>query len=218
MGFLNTVLKFDTLLFFLTFKGLPSESTGVPVVDRSTKRPPQVNRAVKPKTLTTPDHKYCNMPPQVHRETKYKRSTMPQIEHSYINMGATPPRPQNLPLVKSLAGNPFVGSLSNQQNCWSAEPVDDADYCPMQPPTRSEMTRCYSIEERPKSRTTENDQSYEDMSAVQTRRYSSGRSNSSSSSSLADNDDLYMPMAPTQHGASPVQVCTVKVVKCCSTD
>jgi len=41
---------------------------------------------------------------------------------------------------------------------------------------------------------------------LQTRRYSSGRSNSSSSSSLADNEDMYMPMNPSHHGSSPAQM------------
>ena len=185
-------------------KGHGSESPALPAVDRFTKRPPQVNRAIKPKALTPQDHNYCNMAPPVDRETKYKRSTMPQPEPSYINYSAaTPQRPSNLPLVKTLAGNPFVGSLPNQPSQWSAEPFGDLDYCPMQPPTRTELTRCYSYEKEnaTRSRVPDYDQCYEDMSALQTRRYSSGKSNSSSSSSLVDNEDVYMPMVPSQVGA-----------------
>lgn len=143
------------------------------------------------------------MAPPVDRETKYKRSTMPQPEPSYVNYGVTPQRPQNLPLVKTLAGNPFVGSLPNQPNRWSVEPTDDLDYCPMQAPKRTELTRCYSYdrEDATRSRAPDNDQCYEDMSALQTRRYSSGKSNSSSSSSLVENEDVYMPMVPSQVGA-----------------
>lgn len=183
-------------------------SPGLPVIDRSTKHPPQVNRANKPKTATTQDHSYCNMPPPVDRDSKHRRGTVPQPEPSYVNFGVPPTRPQNLPLVKTLAGNPFAGSLPNQQDQWSARLVDDADYCPMEAPTRTEMTRCYSYskENAPRSRTLDHDQCYEDMSALQTRRYSSGRSNSSSSSSLADNEDMYTPMNPSHHGSSPAQV------------
>ena len=165
-----------------------------------------MNRAIKPKTLTE-DHSYCNIPPKVDRESK-KRGMMLQPEHSYVNMGVPPPRPKHLPLVKILPESPFAGSLPNQPIQWSTGPADDSDYCPMKPPTRSEMTRCYSLtkEEKPRSRSPGNDQCYEDMSAVQTRRYSGAKSTSSSSSSLADNDDLYMPMVPNHHGSSPLQV------------
>lgn len=177
----------------------PSRKT-VPMVDRTTKRPPQVNRANKPRTPTAQDHNYCNMAPPVDRESKYKRSTMPQPEPSYVNFGVSPQRPQNLPLMKTLTKNAFVGSLPNQPSRWSGGLLEDPDYYPMQAPTRSEMTRCYSYskEDCTRSRSQDNDQCYEDMSALQTRRDSCGKSNSSSSSSLADNDDLYMPMVPQQ--------------------
>lgn len=172
------------------------------MVDRSTKRPPQVNRANKPRAPTAQNHNYCNMAPPIDRESKYKRSTMPQPEPSYVNFGVSPQRPQNLPLMKTLTKNAFVGSLPNQPSRWSGGLLEDPDYYPMQPPTRSEMTRCYSYskEDYTRSRSQDNDQCYEDMSALQTRRDSCGKSNSSSSSSLADNDDLYMPMVPQQVG------------------
>ena len=131
------------------------------------------------------------MPPKVDRELKYKSGAVASPEHNYMNYGFHPPqRPQHLPLVKTLPGN--------QTDRWSSGPLDDADYLPMQPPTRSETTRCYSFTkvEKPGSRAV--DQCYEDMSALQTRRYSGGKSSSSSTSSLADNDDLYMAMAPSQ--------------------
>lgn len=178
----------------------PSESVASPVVDRSTKPPPMVNRAAKPKTGKE-NHSYCNMPPKVDRELKYKSGTIAPPEHNYMNYGFHPPqRPQHLPLVKTLPGNHSVGAFPNQTDRWSSGPTDDADYLPMQPPTRSETTRCYSFtkEEKPGSRAVSVDQCYEDMSALQTRRYSGGKSSSSSTSSLADNDELYMAMAPSQ--------------------
>ena len=176
----------------------PSESVASPVVDRSTKPPPMVNRAAKPKTGKE-NHSYCNMPPKVDRELKYKSGAVAPPEHNYMNYGFHPPqRPQHLPLVKTLPGNHYVGAFPNQTDRWSSGPLDDADYLPMQPPTRSETTRCYSFtkEEKPGSRAV--DQCYEDMSALQTRRHSGGKSSSSSTSSLADNDDLYMAMGPSQ--------------------
>ena len=139
------------------------------------------------------------MPPKVDRELKYKSCAVAPPEHNYMNYGFhAPQRPQHLPLVKTLPGNHYVGAFPNQTDRWSSGPLDDADYLPMQPPTRSETTRCYSFtkEEKPGSRAV--DQCYEDMSALQTRRHSGGKSSSSSTSSLADNDDLYMAMGPSQ--------------------
>lgn len=157
-----------------------------------------VNRAAKPKTGKE-NHSYCNMPPKVDRELKYKSGAIAPPEHNYMNYGFHPPqRPQHLPLVKTLPGNHYVGAFPNQTDRWSSGPVDDADYLPMQPPTRSETTRCYSFTKEPKLGSRAVDQCYEDMSALQTRRYSGGKSSSSSTSSLADNDDLYMAMGPSQ--------------------
>lgn len=176
--------------------GFESESHTVPEVDRSTKRPPQVNRATKPKTTTSRDHSYCNMAPPVDRKSKNKRRSLPPTEPSYVNYGGPPPRPQNLPLVKTLSGNSFGGRFSNQMRECPIEFPGELDYTPMEAPTRSEMTRCYSYSKEECSRAQDNDQFYEDMSALQIKRHSGERSNSSSSSSLADNEDVYTSMAP----------------------
>ena len=176
---------------------------GAPVVDRSTKRPPRVNRAVKPKTLTTQDHSYCNMAPPIDRQSKYKRSTMPQPEPSYIN---APPRPQNLPLVRVLNSNPYVGSLPNQPSKRQVEPaVHDLEYCEMAP-TRSEFTRCYSLDKKERPNSQSHDQFYEDMSALKNRRLSGAKSSSSSSSSLGENEDVYTHMVPGHATSSPLPV------------
>lgn len=184
------------------------------MVDRSTKPPPEVNRAMKPKALAQ-DHSYYNMAPPVDRGSKHKRGNMPQPEHSYINCGTLPPRPQHLPLVKSLNGNPYVGSLPNQPNRWSPVHEEDAEYCIMESaPTRSHSSRCYSLGKDERRKSPVNDQCYEDMSAIQTKRLSgtkSSSSSSSSSSSLGDNDE-YTHMTPRHVGSSPIQVSTRTVV------
>ena len=181
------------------------------MVDRSTKPPPQVNRAMKPKALTQTDHSYYNMAPPVDRGSKHNRGNMSQPEHSYINCGSlSQQRPQHLPLLNNLNGNPYVGSLPNQQNRWPAV-HEDAEYCLMDSvPTRSSSSRCYSFgkdgSQKPLS-----DQSYEDMSAIQTKRLSGTKSSSSSSSSLGDNDE-YTHMTPRHVGPSPIQVCAHDVM------
>lgn len=190
----------------------PSGSAGIPAVDRSTKPPPQVNRATKPKAPTQ-DHSYCNMAPPVNRESKYKRSTMPQPEPSYINCGTPPQRPQNLPLVKILNGNPYVGSLPNQRSTWAPKVEEDAEYCVMEPPTRSEFTRCYSLEKDERQKSPVTDQCYEDMSTMRTKRLSGTKSSSSSSSSLGD-DDAYTQMTPARAGSTPIQVRAFTINTC----
>jgi len=179
----------------------------IPVVDRSTKPPPEVNRAKKPKAPGQ-DHSYYNMAPPVDRGSKHIRGNMPQPEHSYINCGSIKPqRPQHLPLVKSISGNPYVGSLPNQQNRWSAVREEDAEYCLMESvPTRSTSSRCYSFGKDERQTSPVSDQCYEDMSAMQTKRLSGTKSSSSSSSSLGDTDD-YTHMTPRHVGSSPIQVC-----------
>lgn len=183
-------------------------NTAAPMVDRTLKRPPQVNRAIKPRTQASQDHSYCNMAPPVDRQSKYKRNAMPKPEHSYINYQSQP-RPQNLPLVRILNNNPLVGSLPSQRNMrQSGGAVDDLEYCEMTP-TRSQWTRCYSLDKDGSSKPHGNDQFYEDMSAIQSRRLSGAKSSSSSSSSLAENDDVYTTMTPG-HASSPMPVSQVK--------
>ena len=178
------------------------------MVDRSTKPPPQVNRAMKPKALAQFDHSYYNMAPPVDRGSKHSRSNMSQPEHSYINCGSlSQQRPSHLPLANSLSGNPYVGSLPNQQNRGPAVREEDADYCSMASvPTRSTSSRCYSFGKGERQQLPVSDQSYEDMSVIQTKRLSGTKSSSSSSSSLGDNDD-YTHMTPRNVGSSPIQVC-----------
>ena len=130
---------------------------------------------------------------------------MPQPEPSYINCGTPPPRPQHLPLGKNLNGNPYVGSLAKQPSQWSGATQEDQEYCIMEPPTRSEFTRCYSLEKDVRQRSPVTDQCYEDMSAIKSKRLSGAKSSSSSSSSLAD-DDTYTHMSPAHVGSSPIQV------------
>ncbi|XP_022787938.1 GRB2-associated-binding protein 1-like isoform X1 [Stylophora pistillata] len=178
-------------------------NTVAPAVDRTLKRPPQVNRAIKPKTQTSQDHSYCNMAPPVDRQSKYKKNTMPQPEHSYINYRSQP-RPQNLPLVRVLNSNPLVGSLPNQPNKYQRQSecaIDDLEYCEMTP-TRSQWTRCYSLDKDGTSQPHGNNQFYEDMTSIQSRRFSGAKSSSSSSSSLAENDDIYTAMSPGHASSS----------------
>ena len=132
---------------------------------------------------------------------------MPQPEHSYINCVTPPQRPQTLPLVKILNGNPYVGSLPNR----SAAIEEDAEYCIMEP-KRSEFTRCYSFDKDERQKSPVTDQCYEDMSVMK-KRLSGAKSSSSSSSSLAD-EDVYTPMTPSHVGSSPIQVsaCTLLCV------
>ena len=173
------------------------------MVDRSKKPPPQVNRAMKPKALVQ-DHSYSNMAPPVDRGSKHNRSNMPQPEHSYINCASLPQRPQYLPLVKPLSGNPYVGSLPSQQIRGPAV-HEDPEYCLMgSVPTRSSSSRCYSFGKNECQKSPVSEQNYEDMSAIQTKRLS--KNSSSSSSSLGDNDEIYTHMTPPHVGSSPIQV------------
>ena len=168
---------------------------------------------MKPKALVQ-DHNHYNMAPPVDRGSKHNRGNVPQPEHSYINFGSlSQQRPQHLPLVKSLNGNPYVGSLPNQQNRWPAV-QGDAEYCLMESaPTRSTSSRCYSFGKDERQKSPVSDQCYEDMSAMQTKRLSGTKSSSSSSSSLGDNDE-YTHMTPRtcNVGSSPIQVCAHTVM------
>lgn len=189
-------------------KGFGNEPSACPVVDRSTKRPPQVNRATKPKTSTPQNHSYCNMAPPVDRRSK--RNVFPKTEPSYVNFDGPRTRPQTLPLVKTLPGNSSGGSFPNPMKECPIDFSDELDYTPMKAPTRSEMTRCYSSCKENCRRASDNQDFYEEMTVLPTRRQSVERSNSSSSS-LADNEEIYTPMNPV----SMIKLCITSFMTTC---
>lgn len=172
--------------------GFGNERSACPVVDRSTKRPPRVNRATKPKTSTPQNHSYCNMAPPVDRSSK--RKVFPKTEPSYVNLDGPRTRTQTLPLVKTLPGNSSGGGFFNPMKECPIDFEDELDYTLMKAPTRSEMTRCYSSCKENCRRASDNQECYEEMTVLPTTRQSGDRRSSSSSSSLADNEELYTPM------------------------
>lgn len=182
-------------------KGFGNEPSACPVVDRSTKRPPRVNRATKPKTSTPQNHSYCNMAPPVDRSSK--RKVFPKTEPSYVNLDGPRTRTQTLPLVKTLPGNSSGGGFFNPMKECPIDCEDELDYTLMKAPTRSEMTRCYSSCKENCRRASDNRECYEEMTVLPTTRQSGDRRSSSSLSSLADNEELYTPM----NAVSMIKLC-----------
>ena len=147
--------------------------SGSPVVNRSTKPPPEVDRNSKPGPPK--DHSYCNMPPPVNRGTKPRQP--PPGMNSYENY---PSKNRTLERVRSLSIN------APHQNSHTASPSpDDDSYCQMEP-VRSESTRCYSFSKKPV------DVGYEEMAPMPVNR----NSTSSSSSCCEEDEETYTSMFP----------------------
>ena len=173
----------------MNFLGAPLKKH-FPVVDRSTKPPPEVNRNAKP--VLHKDQSYCNMPPPVNRGTKPRPSA--SAVNSYENY---PNRNKHLPHAR----NGSLPVISPYQNVNHKEPTDE--YCHMTP-RRSETTRCYSLSKRPSSP----EDSYEEMASLNVaKRDSSSSSSSSSLSCHEEEDDAYLSMeAPGNSRSLPAQV------------